>query len=154
MRLHQRSAQRQKRLARKQRGAFRDSEQITRETQLREHVEETAAGVGKLRKSPQVRDFFRGEAQIQEIIDGLLKSRGQNEIPAAGQTPDEQLKRCAVSRLTGLEVARRHRELVEVGEEGLSAMGYGRRPGATSCFLYRAPLTDRRGPLSRHWRLA
>ena len=71
----------------------------------------------ELRKRAQILDLLRGEAEIQQIFDRLRQSGRQNEIAIVRQAPDEQFEGGALAGLAGLEIARRHGELVEVGEK-------------------------------------
>ncbi len=115
-----RRAQREERLAGEQRRAFGDREEVAGEAQAGEHVEEAGAGVRELRQRAEIVDLLRGEAQVQEILDRLCKARRQNEVAIVRQAADEQLKGGALFGLAGLEIARRHGELIEVGESSAS----------------------------------
>ncbi len=68
-------------------------------------------------KPAQIVDLLGGEAQIQQILDRLGQSGRENEIAIVRQLADEQLEGGALAGLAGLEIARRHGELVEIGEE-------------------------------------
>src|SRR6185295_12825904 len=65
----------------------------------------------------------RCEFQVLEIFDSLSQSGRENKIAIPGQAPHEQLEGRAVTGLAGLEVARRHGELIEIGVESSAKLG-------------------------------
>ena len=65
---------------------------------------------------PQVIDLVTREGDVFQILQRLLESGGHEIIAPRRQVPDEQLKR-GTGIETGLPIARRHREFVEIGEK-------------------------------------
>ena len=63
------------------------------------------------------RRFRGGEAQVQQVVDGLRQPRGQNEIAIVRQPPHGELEGRAILRFPGLEIAGSHGELVKIGVE-------------------------------------
>ena len=76
----------------------------------------------ELRQAADVVELFGGEAQVGQIFDRLREAGGQHEVTIVRKLAREQLERSAVLSLAGLEIARRHGELIEVGEQ---AEGHG-----------------------------
>ena len=77
----------------------------------------------ELRQRLKIRDLRGGEFEIQQILDRLGQSSGENEVAIPRQTPHEQLERGAVIGLAGFEVARRHGELVQIRVERRAQLG-------------------------------
>jgi hypothetical protein len=72
--------------------------------------------MAKDRQSADVGDFFARKADVFEEVESLFEACG-NEVFAMGwQMPDKELKGGAGVKAI-LDVAGRHREFVEVGEE-------------------------------------
>ncbi len=107
------------RLAGEERRAFRDGEQIAGEAEGVQVVEELGRRVAELRQAAEVGDFFIRELQVQQIIDGLRQPGGDDEVAVRGQAADGELERRDLIGFAGLEISRRHGELVEIGEKGV-----------------------------------
>src|SRR5581483_9511469 len=88
-----------------------------RETQAGQHLKERGRGLFELRQGSQIGDFRRRELQVLEIFDRLCQPGGEHEVPVPGQAPQEQLEGGSGRGFAGLEEARRHGELVEIGVE-------------------------------------
>jgi hypothetical protein len=84
---------------------------------------------GKLRQAAQVSYLGAAEGQLEQVLDGLLESGSDDEIPLPGQVTDEQLEGCNLVGFAGLHVAGRHGELVQIGKktEHVRAPAAGRR---------------------------
>src|SRR5215467_4064647 len=68
------------------------------------------------RQSPEVRNVFARKAHIFEEVESLLQSRGNQIIAALRKVANKKFKRGAGVEPV-LDVPRRHREFVEVGEQ-------------------------------------
>ena len=60
------------------------------------------------------------------VIDTLRQSGGYDEITVHGKPADGKLEGCLLRGLTGFEIARGHRQFVEIGEKAVHA-GMDRR---------------------------
>src|SRR5579875_3682161 len=70
-----------------------------------------------MRQRTQVVDLVPPEFQIEQVLDRLLQSSGNQEIAVLGQPSHRKLKRGNVLRFSGCEIASRHGQLIEVGVE-------------------------------------
>ena len=70
-----------------------------------------------MRDAAQVGDLFGGDAEVEQVVDGLREPSGQNEIAIIGQAPDRKFKGGAVVRFPGFEIAGSHGELVEIRDQ-------------------------------------
>ena len=90
-------------------------------------IEEFGQARGGTGEAAQVSDIFVGESQVQEIIDGLGKPGGEDEVAIGGEAADGELERGDLVGFAGLEVSRRHGEFVEIGQQGVHrSVGVGR----------------------------
>src|SRR5579884_4181246 len=71
----------------------------------------------ELRQRAKVVDLLAAEPQIEQVIDRLRQSRGDREIAIARKPAEKQLEYGRLTRLAGLEISSRHRELVQVGQQ-------------------------------------
>src|ERR1035441_8045507 len=100
-------------------GAFGDGEEVAGEAELAEVVEEGGAHLGELGEGAQVGDFLGRKAHVEQVVDDL-RDAGDDDVIAIGrQAPDGEFERGLLAGLTGLEVARRHGEFVEIGEKAV-----------------------------------
>ena len=111
----QRRRDAKQRLVRKDRFALGYRPDVSGEAQPREVVvEETRRGPPELWDPPQVLYLRGGETQFFQIRKRRLDSCRQQVPPAPGQAANRQFERRR-SAHPGIEVAGRHRQLVEVG---------------------------------------
>src|SRR5947209_502147 len=66
-------------------------------------------------------DFVTGKAEVKQMIDGLLESRGQQERTLFGKPANAQLERCCLIRFSVSEIGCRHGQLVKIREQSSSS---------------------------------
>jgi len=72
--------------------------------------------MAKDRQRADIRDFFAREADVFEEVESLFEARGDKVVALRWQMPDKQLEGGAGLKAV-LDVAGRHGEFIEVGEE-------------------------------------
>jgi hypothetical protein len=65
----------------------------------------------------EVVEIAEVEAERLEVLEGRLQSAGDREAPAEGVLPEGEREARLLPRRAGLEVAERHRELVEIRQQ-------------------------------------
>src|SRR5207245_2301793 len=108
---------RQHRLACKEWGSVGNREQISAEAEIAQIIEKRRRHALELRKTAQVADLVRTEADIEQVIYALIDTGGDNEVPILRQTPDGKFENCFLIGLSGFKIAGRHGEFVKIGEE-------------------------------------
>ena len=104
----------QHRLAGKYQRAFGHGPDVAGEAEFREIVEKFAADIAEDRMLAQVVNFLRGEVHVLEKIERLFEPGGDQIIALRRKMADEQFERGAGLE-AGLQIARRHRQFVEIG---------------------------------------
>ncbi len=106
----------EKRLVGKEDGAFGESEGVSGEAEVGQVIEELRANMAEKREAAEISDFFGGEADILEEVESLFETRGDEVVAPRWQAAHEELE-AGASLEAVLHVARRHSELVQVGEK-------------------------------------
>src|SRR5580693_1825489 len=104
----------QHRLAGKYQRAFGHRPHVAREAEFREILEKFAANVAEDGMLTQVLNFLSGEVHVLQKIERLFQTGGHQIIPVRRKMTDEKFERGA-SLEAGLQVTRRHRQLVQIG---------------------------------------
>src|SRR5262249_33037254 len=74
------SAHGEDRLAVEENRAFGNCEEIAGEVEFVQVVEELGGDTSELGERPEICDFFWREAKIEQVIDNLGKTRGDDEV--------------------------------------------------------------------------
>src|SRR5207245_299314 len=123
---------------------------------------EARANPRELRQRAEVVDLGAGEAKLEKIGQGLLEPRRNDVLAILGQTADRKLERAPLGRLAGFEIAGRHGQLVQVGEQTGHSTSFWfpvweagiLSPGRPSFAVPRRPSNPARRHLARYpvWR--
>lgn len=113
--------------------AFAHRPDVAAEAEVAQRLQEGRAEAPAVRQPTQ---FIRGEAQALEIVEGLFDARDEQEVARLGQAAHEQLEHRPVLHAL-VEVGLQHRQLVQVGEQGLVV--HGTRRSSWSSVVSRAP---------------
>src|SRR5690348_4095080 len=105
-----------KRLAGKENRSFGQSPNVASKLKTREIIKEIGMDIAKKGLCAQIGDVFVGKAHILQELEGLLESCGHEVIAMAWEGANKKFKRGA-SVEAFLDVAGRHGEFVEVGEQ-------------------------------------
>ncbi len=116
----------QDRFARGKYGAFRHRPHIAGKMELREVVEKIAARVSEHRQFPRIRDFLVRKSDVFQKIERLIEAGGSQIVSSRRERTHEQFKRGSGVE-TCFEVARRHGQLVQVGQK-TGILGAGSHP--------------------------
>ena len=100
-------------------GAFGDGEQVAGKAEVGEIVPESGGGVAEVGEVPEICNFVGSKAEVQKVVDGMVEPGDHDKIAVAGEAPDGEFERSGVTLFAGGEVARRHGEFVEIGEEAV-----------------------------------
>jgi hypothetical protein len=115
LRLDDRRRDAQERLVREEHRPLRDGPDVASEAEAAQVVAERRRHrVREGRERAQVRDLRLGEAEPLQVLEDPLEAHRHEEAPVAGQAPDEHLAGRDARGHAAVEVARGHRELVEV----------------------------------------
>src|SRR4029077_21218709 len=103
-------------LAGKNERAFGYGPNVAGESEFRKVIEELVADVAEDGMAAQERDFFWLEMNVLEEFQRLLEPRRNEIVALLRKVTDEKLE-CGASVEASLQVARRHREFIEIGEQ-------------------------------------
>src|SRR6266581_3130526 len=106
----------QQRLAGKENRSFRQRPHVARKLELREIVKKIRLHVAEERQCAEISNVFVRKAHVLQEVEGLLQACGDQIVSAVRKLAHEQLEGGAGIEAV-LDVARRHGELVEVGEQ-------------------------------------
>lgn len=98
------------------RGPFGHGEHVSGEAKSGQVFEESGASPRQLRQALKITDLFKGEMEAEKIFDRLLEARGDEEVPVVRQAPDKEFESSGLTGFARREIARGHRDLVEIGE--------------------------------------
>ena len=96
------------RLTGEQRRTFRHGENIARETEAAQIVEEAGGGAGEGGQGAEVVDFLSAEVEVQQVVDGLCEAGGNDVIAICGEAADGQFEGSLLIDLAGVVVAGGH----------------------------------------------
>jgi hypothetical protein len=125
----------QDRFTGKKHSAFRHRPHISGKMKLGEIIEKIRAGMNEHRKFPRISDFFIGKSHVFQKIEPLCEARGDQVVSSRRERTYEQFK-CGPSVETGFEVARRHGQFVQVGQEA-GILGAGSHPMSAANYAIR-----------------
>src|SRR5215467_11240827 len=117
----------EQRLTRKENRSFRHGPNVARKLKSREIIKEIGMNAFEERQSSEVGDVFSRKAHVFEEVEGLLQSGGNQIIAALGEVANKKFKRGTGFEAV-LDVPRRHREFVEVGEQPRKWSAYKHLP--------------------------
>ena len=104
------------RLARKENCPFGQGPNVASELEFREIVKEIDVDLAETRQGTKIRNVFLRKAHVFQEVERLFQPRGDQVIAAPRQGPHKKFKRSARAE-TVLDVARRHRQLVQVRKQ-------------------------------------
>ena len=122
LRLNKRRAKIHDGLTGVQNGTFRNCHNVAGKAEVRQIFPESRGDVLKTRQATKVQDISRLKAEIQQILAGAVQPRGDYKFAIPRQTPDGEFEGSNLSLFPGGEVTCRHRQFVEVRQEGIQAI--------------------------------
>src|SRR5579871_187890 len=103
--------------------------------EVRKIFEEGGRNLSELGKAAKVSDLIRSKAKVQKILYAERKACSNYEVAVCRKAADGKLKCRFLFGLAGFEVAGRHGQFVEIGEESVHGSGAERRAFQATYFL-------------------